>query len=505
MNGVGVTEHIETERTFEVPRRWSLPRLAGTGRVARTSSPRRMTQTAAYLDTPGLDLLSAEHTLRRRTGGTDAGWHLKKPREGDSRLEMGMPLHRGPSLVPTELRAEVAVLARTRPLVPVAVLRTRRTRRELLGEAGAVLALLEDDDVEATVRVGGGRLLRWREIELELVDGDADDLEAITARLVESGLRVSDSSSKLGRALAGVEARRPAGKKKDRAGDVVLEYCADQIGVLQAGEAAVRADDPGAVHKARVATRRLRATLKTFRPLFDRTATDALRADIRRLTGALGEPRDAEVMRERILSLLDDVEPSLVRGPARSRIRTALDETHEAAHTRLVAALDSPRYERLMGDLLDLLADPPLSKRGRARAGTELPALVAAASAAVSAQAKVARRSTDPAVREEAIHEVRKKAKAARYAAEAAGDIVGSAGPAVAGAWTGLQEALGEHQDGVVAREVLDRMYRAARRAGEDTFTYGVLSGREEQKARDIEASYETLLKEARSAARTLG
>lgn len=500
-----MAEHVETERTFEAPDGWTLPRLAGTGRVAHVSAPRRMTQTASYLDTPRLDLLGARHTLRRRTGGTDAGWHLKKPRAGDSRLEIGMPLHRGAALVPAPLRAEIAELVQRRPLVPVAVLRTRRARRELRDASGTVLALLEDDAVEATVRVGGGRVLRWREIELELVDGDADDLEVVTARLVESGLRVSDSPSKLGRALAGVKVGRPAGKKKDRAADVVLEYCAAQIGVLQAGEAAVRADDPGAVHKARVATRRLRATLKTFRPLFDRAVTDELRADIRWLTGALGGPRDAEVMRERIRSLLGDVEPSLVRGPARSRIEAALDDTHERAHARLVAALDSPRYARLMADLLDLLGDPPVSKRGRRRAGDELPALVGAASKAVTTQAKAARRADDPAVREEAIHEVRKKAKAARYAAEAAGGIVGSAGTAVADAWTDLQEALGDHQDGVVAREVIDRMYRAARRAGEDTFTYGVLAGREEQQAREIEASYETLLREARDAARKLG
>ena len=56
------------------------------------------------------------------------------------------------------------------------------------------------------------------------------------------------------------------------------------------------ADQPDAVHKARVATRRLRSALRTFRPLLDRTVTDPLRREVRWLTGALGAPRDAEVL-----------------------------------------------------------------------------------------------------------------------------------------------------------------------------------------------------------------
>ena len=34
---------------------------------------------AVYYDTPNLRLLAEGVTLRRRTGGEDAGWHLKLP------------------------------------------------------------------------------------------------------------------------------------------------------------------------------------------------------------------------------------------------------------------------------------------------------------------------------------------------------------------------------------------------------------------------------------------
>lgn len=499
------TEHLETERTLEVPRRWSFPKLAGVGRVASVSRPRRMTQTATYLDTPALDLLRRKRTLRRRTGGTDAGWHLKMPRKGDARLELGAPLGRGPAFVPGELREHVADVVGRRALVPVTILRTRRTRRQLLDENDVVLAVVEDDAVEATVLLEGERILRWREVEVELVDGDADDLEAVTGALVTSGLTVSESPSKLARALAGVEPATGKAKKGDAAVDVVLRYVADQVGVLQALEEAVREDRPDAVHKMRVATRRLRSTLKSFRKIFDRTETDPLRDEIKWLTGMLGGPRDAEVMRARVLGLLEDTDDTLVRGPVRSRVAGSLDETHEREHARLVRALDSRRYERLLERLVALVQDPPASALGRRKAGSVLPDLVAKASHDVEKAAKKARDTEDPETREEAIHDVRKRAKAARYAAEAAGGIAGSAASDVASAWSDLQEALGEHQDVVVARGVIDGIYRQARKAGEDTFTYGVLAGREVETARRIEANYEKLLAGARKAAKKIG
>lgn len=499
----GTREQIEIERKFTVPRRWTLPRLAGVGRVEQVAPPARMTQSATYLDTPGLAVFAAKRTLRRRIGGTDAGWHLKSPADAGGRRELHADLGRGIAFVPEPLRAELADIVGNDPLVPICVLRTRRVRRRLLGPDDVVLALLEDDTVEATVLRDGERIVRWREIELELVDGDDADLDAVSSALQASGLAPSDLPSKLGYALAEAGADRP--RELRRAGDVVLAYLGAQVGVLQSMEQAVREDRPDAVHKARVATRRLRSALRTYRSLFDRSVTDPLRAEIKWLTGVLGGPRDAEVIRARLLELLDALPDPMVRGPVTRRLRDALEADHARAHERLVAALDGRRYERLMAALLDLLLDPPLASAASEPASTTLPPLVAAASAKVEKLAKVARKATDPVESEEAIHSVRKEAKAARYAAEAAGTSAGTSAKKVAGAWSDLQEALGDHQDSVVAREVLERIYRAARKAGEDTFTYGVLVEREAALAREVESHYESLLTEARAAAKALG
>lgn len=495
---------VETELKFDAPRRWSMPRLDRVAGIAAVEAPQRLTQTATYLDTLDLDLLRGRHTLRRRTGGTDAGWHLKTPGDGAGRVEHRLPLGRV-SIVPSELRDLVADLVGDSALVPVAQLRTRRTRRAVTDEAGAVLVLVEEDAVEATTYVDGERVHRWREVEVELVHGTPSDLETVSAALVASGLVASPHPSKLGRALDEPLSRPVPGKDDDRsAGAVVLHYLSAQVGVLQGSENRLREDAKSAVHKARVATRRLRSTLRTYRALLDRVETDPLREEITWLTGVLGEPRDGEVQLARIGGLLDSLEPDLVVDGADVTIRETLEAEHAQAHARMVAVLDSSRYERLMADLTDLLLRPPFLPDASRPATEVLPGLVTKASRAVVTQAKRAAAMPEGPERDEAVHDIRKLAKAARYAAEAAGRSAGSSAKDVVGAFTDLQEALGDHQDSVVSRGVVMRLADQARKAGRDTFTYGVLAEREYALARSVEARYVPLLQQARKAAKKL-
>lgn len=499
-----VAASLEVERKLEVPRRWSMPSLAGVGRIDRVSEPQRISQTATYLDTPWLDLLDAKHTLRRRTGGSDAGWHLKKPGSGDGRIELAAPLGRGVVRVPLDLRDEVTDVIGPAMLLPVCLLKTRRTRRHLYGEGGAkapVLAVVEDDTVEAHLLYGGERIKRWREVEVELVDGVAGDLDDIVEALVASGCSLSDAPSKLGRALEGEGSSRSGAT----AGHRVLEYVAAQVGVLQALESNVRADAPDAVHKSRVATRRLRSTLRTYRRLFDRTVTDPIRAELKWAAGLLGGPRDTEVMRDRLVGAVESLDSGLVRGPVVTRVRDEMDRRHSSAHALLVKGLDGARYERLLESLVSLVSDPPWSDRAARKASKALPGLVGKAAAKVEREADRATELEELAEREEAIHNVRKRAKAARYAAEAAGDAGGSKAPAVVAAWTDVQDALGEHQDSVVARDVIEQIYRDALKAREDTFTYGVLVANELNAAERIEEDMDALLEEAHAATRAIG
>ncbi|HEY6793827.1 MAG TPA: CYTH domain-containing protein [Kineosporiaceae bacterium] len=195
---------VEVERTFEPGPAFRLPDLAGVPGVAAVSGPVVHALEATYFDTADLRLATHRITLRRRTGGDDAGWHLKRPRRDGERDELRVPLGESETVVPGAVRGPVEGLLRHADLRPVVRLSTTRTVRTLRDDRGAVLAEVADDDVRAT-RLGDGgaqeRVSRWRELEVELVDGDRELLAEVSRRLVVAGAPLSASTSKFARAL----------------------------------------------------------------------------------------------------------------------------------------------------------------------------------------------------------------------------------------------------------------------------------------------------------------
>jgi CHAD domain-containing protein len=63
-------------------------------------------------------------------------------------------------------------------------------------------------------------------------------------------------------------------------------------------------EDPEDVHWFRVATRKLRSELRTFRPLLGDAQMSSLRAELRWLGGKVGPVRDADVLAERLAATL---------------------------------------------------------------------------------------------------------------------------------------------------------------------------------------------------------
>jgi hypothetical protein len=213
----GAGGFIETERKFDAAADFALPDLAGLGGVAAVTGPQTYRLRAIYFDTADFRLAAAKITLRRRTGGTDAGWHLKLPAGVDSRREVHAPLGRGASSVPSRLAELVAGPSGGQPLRPIARLATTRRLRRLAGRDGGVLAEVADDLVigslpapapDGTAGPGGPGMpewreaSRWREIEIELVTGPRELLGAAGDRLRRAGAVPSAEASKLSRLLA---------------------------------------------------------------------------------------------------------------------------------------------------------------------------------------------------------------------------------------------------------------------------------------------------------------
>jgi CHAD domain-containing protein len=437
-----MSTQVETERKYTLAAAQTLPSLAA---VVVEGPVREFDLKATYYDAPDYRLTRAWQVLRRRVGGSDEGWHLKLPgRTRDERIEVHAPL--ASARVPATLRERVAATLAAAPVVPVAVLRTRRSERQLCGPDGTVLAVTCTDHVRATV---GEHRQEWWEAEVELAGGPPELLDRIEAVLAAAGIRPAETGSKIARALA--RAIREAEVPDQSARAAVLAYLGEQIGVLQDREAAVRDDTPDAVHRSRVATRRLRSTLRTYAPLFARGSVSALRGELRWHAEELGAPRDAEVLRERLLGAAAGL-ASPGRDLVAHRIAEALDTAHGEAHVRLVASMATERYEQLQLALEQLLVAPPLARQASEPASVVLPPLFADAVRRVRRLAAHAQARPGDLTR---WHEVRKAAKAARYGAEVLVPVLGARAEAVRADWEAVTEALGAVQDAVVAQQVI--------------------------------------------------
>ena len=148
-----VTDWLETEHKYEVDPDFVVPDLAGLAAGLGVTEPAVQHLAASYYDTPGLALAAAGVTLRRRTGGADAGWHLKLPVAPGSRRELRVPLGSGTETVPGSLASQVTTWTGGQPLQVIAVLETTRTVRRITGPAGQDLAEVADDLVAAR-RIG---------------------------------------------------------------------------------------------------------------------------------------------------------------------------------------------------------------------------------------------------------------------------------------------------------------------------------------------------------------
>ncbi|MFF1301744.1 CHAD domain-containing protein [Streptomyces sp. NPDC058307] len=476
----------EIERKYESEDS-GLPDLTGVAGVETVVDKGVARLDATYYDTPDERLMASSITLRRRTGGSDAGWHLKFPVSPGVRDEIRAPLS---DTLPDELAALVRSRVRDVELLPVVRLRSERDVRHLLDADGELLAEVSVDAVHAERLSGGVGTAQWTEIEVELADGgDPVFLDKVDKRLRKAGVRPSGSSSKLARALAETAPAKKSPVTADpvTAGDHVLAYVRAQRDVIVGLDPAVRQGVEDSVHGLRVATRRLRSTLTSYGKVLDRTVTDPIGDELKWLAGELGVDRDREVLAERLSASLDEVPATLVSGPVAERLSAWSAGKRGGVSPRLVGVLDSRRHLALLDSLDALIADPPLRKAAGKKPHKVIAEVVRKEFRKVSGLVGQALELEPGTDRDLAIHEARKKTKRTRYAAEAAGPALGKPAKTMVKSMKALQNLLGEHQDSVMARQTLRELSAVAHAAGESAFTYGLLYGREERRAAAVE------------------
>ena len=506
-NAAKTSRHLEVERKFDVGESTVSPSFEGIAAVARVEKAPVQSLDAMYFDTPAHDLARNKITLRRRTGGTDAGWHLKLPSGPDARTEVRAPLDASDeATVPSQLLDVVLAIVRDRQLEPVARITTQRENQVLYGVDGAELAQFSNDHVTAwSAGAPGGSESepaeqQWREWELELAadNGTANTelLNRLSNRLLDAGAAPAGHGSKLARVLG----ETPQANGTRPPADPLHRAMAEQIDQLLVWDRAVRADAPDAVHQMRVTTRKLRSLLRDAQDSYGSTDSDWVQAELRELAAVLGVARDAEVLGERYQRQLDLLAPELVRGRIRERLVKGAHRRYQTGLRRSLIAMRSQRYFRLLDTLDSLVAEVAVPVAGEEPApvtiDTAYKKVRKAAKAAAEAEQADAPVEEGGGRGDEALHRIRKRAKRLRYTAAATGaDKVAEQAKAI-------QTLLGDHQDSVVSREHLIKQTEAARVAGEDTFTYGLLFQREADLAEHCHQQLDAALRKLAKAVR---
>jgi CHAD domain-containing protein len=499
------TDVPEIEDKFDVDEAFVLPDLGSVARVETVTEPVEHDLEAMYFDTPDLRLSTAGVTLRRRTGGGDEGWHLKLPVDARTRTEVRRPLGQTVRTVPKPLVDRVRVHVRDSDLAPIVRIRTTRLVRQLLDAGGMLLAEVADDQVTAEVLGRTAEIRSWREIEVELAGPrpDAELLTAVGDRLRAAGARPAQARSKPARALGDRLSTRTSLRPADpaTAGALVLRYLRKQVGAVVRLDPDVRTDQPDAVHQMRVTARRLRSVLKVYRPLFDAEVTNPIRDELKWFGGVLSPARDAEVLQARFDDALAGMPVESVLGPVRARVDAEYRGRYQRSLAELRAAMDGARYFRLLDALENLINRPPFSDLAEGSGSAFLRRRIRKAQKRCRRAVKAAEApGLDGTTRLERRHEARKAAKRARYAAEA---VPGSRAKTIRKDMHALQRTLGEHRDAVLADGELRTLALAAYRAGENSFTFGLLVAEEHQNAAAALAEYRRASKRIKVDVRT--
>lgn len=462
--------------------------------TALPREPERLSTT--YFDTDDLRLARWGVSFRHRLGH---GWTVKLPSEGDGALLVRPEItfagngRRPPAKAVDLVRAFV----RSDELRPQTRLRTIRRRIELHDAEGRLVADVVDDEV--SVLEGRRLAARFRELEVEIGEATPPGLlDSLVARFRQAGAGAPDPTPKYIRAL-GMRASQPPEIAVEElasgatAGDVVRRALAASVVRLIEHDPVMRLDaDPEGVHQARVATRRLRSDLRTFRSLVDPVWAVDLRDELGWLAGILGKVRDGDVMLERMRRRAAQLPETNHRGAA--RVLTTLEVARDEAHAELLDALRSERYLSLLDRLVVAANAPALLLEADLPAPAVLPGLVRRPWRSLAKRVRAL--GEDPT--HEELHDIRIRTKRVRYAAEAVAPLVGRQARAFAAAAAGLQEVLGDLNDAVVAESWLREWARGSR-SMQGVFAAGELAGLERAAAERYRTRWEKAWKELSS------
>jgi CHAD domain-containing protein len=448
-----------------------LQTLSWAGYRARLRSERLVVDT--YFDTPDWALQRAGWAYRLREDEqkktrTLAVKAIKTGHYGVFRREefeqsLDAPLNR-PGDPPAGQVADQlwVIVTEEASLKPLFHLRNQRTKYDITSDAypgGTVELSLDRVTVDEAPGCG------YTELELELLEGPEDILNDIVEMLnqqsdiflarvgkYQRGLLASGRPPSLPSAEP-----TPSPDKECRWLDLGLYNLRCELDDIRRYEPhAWESIHPEGVHQMRVATRRARAALRAFGDVLPPKAAKRLTRDIRWLTSSLGPLRDLDVQIAHIDAERERLDAR--DASAQALYRKHLEKKRRRAHRRLVEALASDEYRKLIADFERLL-EASASYHGPNRLMTIREAAHTQMKPQLDrllARGRNARKR--PASRR--LHRLRIALKRLRYQLEYLEGSYGKPMGNLTRAMEDVQDSLGNHQDAMVAVAQLERFRR---------------------------------------------
>jgi len=424
-----VQSTVEREIKLAVDPDFRLPPLPG------ILLPRRLL-TSTYYDTSQYDLAHAGITLRHRVERGKQAWQLKLPLMKD-RQEVEL-VDRSP-IPPTMFRDLLFLHLGQRELLPVATLRVWRAGIRVRMDHTPVADVTLD---HVSVMKDGAVPQRFRELEIEQVNGKDSTLPDLERQLRRAGAGDHDGRPKLFRALS-LPAPAPDAPPPQDAPvvDHLKRALTQHVRWLLAHDPGTRLGMEGeSLHQMRVATRRLRAIFRVARPLFVPEWAESLESELSWLGTLLGPARDLDVQ----IHYFNDESAALDaqdRKPL-AQFVTHLHAQRENIQQVLLSELKSARYLDLIRRLQQAAQDPAVVE-------TTIGLSDLAKAAFKKLRKAIERLGSSP--NNVRIHEIRIKTKRARYAAELAEQSAGKSAAKFIDEAQRLQDLLGAHQDAIQA------------------------------------------------------
>ncbi len=188
------------------------------------------------------------------------------------------------------------------------------------------------------------------EVELELKDGEIADLARLATRVAgrEAALELR-SKAERGYALAD-------GRLGDHVFASAITLSDDMTAAdgfraigfaclhhLAANRAEVLKDDPEGIHQMRVGLRRLRAALSLFKPLIEGAEFEAIKKDLKWLTGELAPARDFDVFVAKAIAPMEEHPPAGL-----AALETDIKTRRDRGFVRAKHMVQSQRYRRTL-------------------------------------------------------------------------------------------------------------------------------------------------------------